>query len=164
MKPKVILILHDHEYNLERLLDLAGTGPVITVDAKDLDMTVTTADLRLSAEVEGYDNAEIIFFKYHGKFIPLRGKGRIAAAAGQTTFKGRLISTPALKKARIEQYVPPPAPEPEYPRYNSSYGERRYNNERSDYDRPYDRGPRQTTGDSLRTRSPRTPFRSGNPK
>lgn len=158
-----VLTLNGHEHDLAKLLDLAAQGPLITVDLKDVDLDPTPETaVTLSHEPNGWQTDDPIFFKYQNKFIPLRGAAGIRQlnSKGLASVKGRLLSTPALKKSRL---VDPSAiePDPSWDRQRAPWQDSLNKRSDSGY---RDRGPRTTSGDSLRTRGHSSPHRSGNPK
>lgn len=158
-----VLTLHGHDHDLAKLLDLAAQGPLITVDISDVDLEPSPENaVKLSKEPEGWATNNPIFFKYQGKFIPLRGWAGIAQLKGNglASVKGHLLSTPALKKSRLvdESAI---EPDPSWDRQRAPWQDSLNKRSDSGYQ---GRNPRPTSGDSLRTRGHSSPHRSGNPK
>lgn len=113
-----MLVLKGQKYNLNQLLGAVGTAPIVAVNESDLctydviESEITFINTTRSAAgaafaAKGERNC-ILFFKFEGKYLVLVGDAAIAANRGMKEYgknpvhSGRLISTPALKKARIE--------------------------------------------------------------
>lgn len=97
-----------HEYNLEQLMSLYAQLP--EVDVKVIEMNLSSRpeyEVEYSADVAQQMGDIVIFYKLEGKYIPLFGEDTFLdmVAAGSSVIKGRLISTPALKKSRIVNVV-----------------------------------------------------------
>ena len=125
-----VLLFKGEEFDMDQVLGQAKSGPPIEVKLAELNLVGLN---KLAADEEEakrliarhhpvraeYVEQGIVFFKQEGKFTVLLGHIRIRQALeeGKLTFKGRLISGPALKKTKIEKpvaYTPPaPAPTPQ---------------------------------------------------
>ena len=119
--------LNNAQYDLNAVIAVAATGPTVEIDAAELDMeNYPTLSRPVQTKLP-------VFFKYNGKFIVLLGQELVVAAlmANKAKIKGKLVSTPMLKKARIEERQAQPQRE-EVPAYRPRAAER------SDRDqRPY---------------------------
>lgn len=119
--------LNNAQYDLPTVVTVAATGPTVEIDAAELDMkNFPILSRQVSVKLP-------VFFKYNGKFIVLLGQELAVAAlmANKAKIKGKLVSTPMLKKARIEERQAQPQRE-EVPAYRPRAAER------SDRDqRPY---------------------------
>lgn len=101
---EALLWFNGHRHVYERLP--FKTSAAITVKAEDICLPdepypLVQADEKTQGD---YLHGPIIFYKYEGKYVPLRGYQRIreALSAGKTIIAGNLISGPALKSIRRE--------------------------------------------------------------
>jgi len=109
--------LNNVEYNQDAVVAVAASGPTVEIDASDLDME-NFPILSKSVEVK-----LPVFYKYNGKFIVLLGQELVVNAlmAKKTKVKGKLVSSPMLKKAKVEDR---PSPPPQQPRYEDAFANR----------------------------------------
>jgi hypothetical protein len=134
-----VLLFKGEEFDMDQVLGQAKSGPPIEVKLDELNLVGLN---KLAADEEEakrliarhhpvrpeYVEQGIVFYKQEGKYTVLLGhiKIRQALEEGKRSFKGRLISGPALKKTKIEKpvaYTPPapqPAPTPQFnaPRFD----------------------------------------------
>lgn len=113
-----LLILNGQRYKLSQLLVIANTAPTIGINATDIN-DGSNSEHRVSFEpatpiANDHQPMLPIVFKQHGKFTVLLGETLIKDGMN----KVRLLSTPALKKARLPDpntLTIPPAPiQPSY--------------------------------------------------
>lgn len=135
------LSFNGHDHVLATVIAVAQGGPIIAVKLSDLAIDSDVPDNRVLIEPHSAElaNLELIVYKHNGKFLILTGHAIIAQAKTDklSEIKARLLSTPALKRARV---IPdqPVQSEPSRPAvqpsvgYTSrpSYGNRRYGNDR----------------------------------
>lgn len=111
------LLFKDEEFRLDQVLSLAKSGPPIEVKLAELNMLGVKKLANAREEqpyvarheppLQEYREGMAVFFKQEGRFTVLFGHDKLALAidAGHTVFKGKLISGPQLKKARIEKPI-----------------------------------------------------------
>lgn len=111
------LLFKGEEYRLDQILSLAKSGPPIEVKLEELNLlgVKKIANAREEAPyvavhqpaLQEYREGQVVFFKQEGKYTVLFGHDKLALAidAGQTVFKGKLLSGPVLKRARIEKPI-----------------------------------------------------------
>lgn len=100
----VVLVFGEKEYDFGELIKVAASGPEIAVELKDInDPSQADYKVDVKGDVTGIKE-RLVYFKQHGKFTILAG--RHLYEQGQV--KGRLISTPMLKRVRlVEEEVAP---------------------------------------------------------
>lgn len=132
---KALLIFNGVKHHVHLVQSVGGSGPNVGIAAVDIDMkTQATFEPHDDATITG--DGPILFYKWEGKYVVLLGRSRVenALADKQATIKGRLISTPGLKKARIVTAAPAsdPAPASNTPVYENSFANRpRFTDERT---------------------------------
>lgn len=107
----VLLKFNGHLYDVTRLIAQAQAGPFIRVKCAELAFvpTLMEADAAYRATLpKGVnDKSEpfVIFYKLNGEYYTLLGGEHAQAlkVAGKVSAQGHLISTAALKKARLDQ-------------------------------------------------------------
>lgn len=111
------LLFKGEEYRLDQLLSLAKSGPPIEVTLEQLNMlgvkkpALEAEELpyvaRHEPSLQEYREHLVVFFKQEGKFTVLFGHDKLSVAidAGNKVFRGKLISGPQIKKARIEKPI-----------------------------------------------------------
>lgn len=111
---KVIMLFNSHRYSLERVLAGANNGPLIEVPFEQLNLEMPIKyfedDAMTAAADSLIDHGGVIFYKYEGRFVLLAGSATVKTN-GPATLAGRLISGPALKRARIEDEAPAEVPQ-----------------------------------------------------
>jgi hypothetical protein len=162
-RDEIRLQFKGEEYLVKSLIGLMRQAPVIELKPEDLNpLNPTGADSEsfgvcYAPAAPELQYGEIAFFKQEGKYTVLLGKGSVQKAfeQGAATVKGRLISSPGLKKIRISTSSPAEVAMPATQQIRSSeYYKRDTTN------RPYrsERPPR----DGARPYSPRyTPNSNG---
>jgi hypothetical protein len=108
-RDEIRLQFKGEEYLVKTLIGLMRQAPVIEVKPEDLNpIDPTGADSQnfgvcYAPAAPELQYGEIAFFKQEGKYTVLLGKGSVQKAfeQGAATVKGRLISSPGLKKIRI---------------------------------------------------------------
>ena len=106
-----VLCLAGNKYSIPALITIGMSGPTIKIKENELngiddqfieDHTVTFEPASIKEEM---DSKPLILFKQHGKYTILLGQAFIDKIKNSKnhngTFVGKLVSTPALKKARI---------------------------------------------------------------
>lgn len=95
-----ILTLNEVQYAFEKVTKAAASGPIVTLKTDDI---VVLNEMNLNSPT-----GQIIFFKRDGRYLILAGKELYLAAISSPKFnnevKGHLISTVALKKARLNNF------------------------------------------------------------
>ena len=120
MADRVIMFLANSKYFLDSVLKIGKSGLTISVNENEINSTANPEHIvTLSREFSALDSEEVIFYKQHGKFTIISGRNRIAEAKASPKFKGehkgRLITTVALKRARIDEPVIEETPVKNYP-------------------------------------------------
>jgi hypothetical protein len=109
-KLKTLLILNGVPHFLDAVLRSVGASPTVEVDPSTINLSEgpnvnPEHVVVLRPAVTDYDDKQIVFFKQHGGFTVLLGKDKVAhyKAAGAKIIKGKLLSTPVLKKSRVPE-------------------------------------------------------------
>ncbi|WP_233875008.1 hypothetical protein [Paraburkholderia adhaesiva] len=105
-----VFIFRTQEYRLDALKGQLPRAPLIEVSTADLNppgIGEGPYQVRFSSTAMNGPGEEVTFFKQEGKFTVLLGHLSVhkQLAAGATHVSGRLISSPALKRARIDSPV-----------------------------------------------------------
>jgi hypothetical protein len=145
------LCFRNEHFQVKQLIGLMRQAPVIEVKREDLNPCGPAAEVifRVSYAPAAPElhYGEVAFFKQEGKFTILLGQSTVQTALeqGAATIKGRLISSPGMKKARIFTNPTPDVPDqtspPREPLRSPEYLARK------DYGRP-DRTERPAREDS----------------
>lgn len=131
-----ILTVNGAEHNLLLMLKTASTGPLIDVKVNELALDSDIPDNRVLYTPHNADihDEGLVVYKHNGKFLVLSGRNIAIRARTnkEPSVSARLISTPALKRARIikeveKVHIPTPAPTSGYNR-NSSWESRQPQN------------------------------------
>lgn len=107
---KVILTFKDQQYSLTKVMAKAGSGGIATIDAKEINVSDEALNMvQLSHICPSFHGGSISFFKLEGKYIVFGGRDQVLRdlANGKTQIAGHILSSPALKAARIVQYEAP---------------------------------------------------------
>ncbi|WP_144106706.1 hypothetical protein [Paraburkholderia sp. BCC1886] len=106
------LLFKGEKYPVGKLLGLMAQAPLIDVPRDDINVADPILYKDFCVELENCDSDEhralqygdIAFFKQEGKFTVLLGRQKAldAQSEGLLMLRGRLISTPALKKIRVD--------------------------------------------------------------
>ena len=94
------------EYDANIVLALAKSGPKIAIDVSDINAFDSSwVDKEHKVSLRGNVPDEVVvLFKQHGKYTVLMGMAKVREALEQPKkVVGRLISTPALKRAKVER-------------------------------------------------------------
>lgn len=161
MNTNLVLILNQQEFDLDQAITIAGSGPVIEVTPAELWLDDSKFEVRGAAAAtrEFVNSGSPVFYEIEGRYAVLRGLASIVAKSstpGDTSnlkIKGRLLSRPALKKARLSSL-----PEFNQPvsMHETEYPQREYSREDRYQDRParpYGGRTNTTTGTGSRPRS-----------
>ncbi len=116
----VMLLVGGFAHHVKQLLQYGAAGPLIEIPINEINDPL---DEQFKAEhtvefkphTTEFDAAPVLFFKQHGKYTVLTGKDVVAQhiLEKKTAITGRLLSTPAMKKARpVVVAVPTPTPVP----------------------------------------------------
>lgn len=105
--PSQAIVFQDKRHDFAMLMTLSKTGPSIAIpfaevahEADDTDFSVA----HTPAEPTPDPADQIVVHKFKGKYVVLYGWHKIDPK--QTHFKARLVSSPLLKRARIEEVQP----------------------------------------------------------
>lgn len=149
-----ILTFNGHDYRIPTLA--SNLGPMIEVKPEELnsfDAAVFPEGVVSYQEDKiGIDPLFVVFYKQHGRYTVLMGRGhpQFKPELGAESFRGRLISSPSLKKARIE--VLTPAEQKQIEDLAASINERRHSGNRSRSDHsPRDRSQYQRDNEFKRS-------------
>jgi hypothetical protein len=105
---KVILTFKDQQYSLTKVMAKAGSGSIASVEVKDINFSdEALAMIDLSQDCPQFHGGTISFFKLEGKFIVFGGRDQVSRDLhkGKTHISGHILSSPALKAARIDKPV-----------------------------------------------------------
>lgn len=108
-----VLILGDYKYGFDDVVKLGASGPIINVDENDnnpSDESQENEDYRVMFDSDALakeaSEKYVLFYKQNGKYTVLLGNNKLDETKTGAKYKGvltgKLISTPAIKKARIE--------------------------------------------------------------
>jgi len=128
---KTLLLLNSVPHHLDAVLRSIHGAPTIEIDLATVNVSegpkanpehvvvLRDAVLAKSPDYSALHKGQVVVFKQHGGFTVLLGKDRVAEyrAQGSTKIKGKLLSTPVLKKCRVvDVYLEEPQirPEPFY--------------------------------------------------
>lgn len=109
--PKTLLILNGVPHLLSSVLLNAKIAPAVTIEAEKIHpLQAPTPETRvrhLPETVEASER-EVIFFKQNTGYTVLTGRKKVEEelARGSKQVRGRLLSTPMLKKCRHEERPP----------------------------------------------------------
>lgn len=100
------LTFSGHSYDLQKVAAFGKQGPVITINKDQLNNPEDAQFEEVKVEYHNYDastKCEVVITKQLGKYTVLVGKAKVdeLLSKGQTELRARLISHPALKRARI---------------------------------------------------------------
>ncbi len=110
-----VLEFNGNKYNLHNLLIIAGAAPKIDIEGITFNNDISKHDAEIKEQFKvTYHNGEppeakeLIIFKQEGGYTILHGFGLLAEEelSKAKLSKARLLSTPALKKARFEKEEP----------------------------------------------------------
>lgn len=111
---KPVLLFNAHAHYLDALLAQTRTAPSIGVEREKVDLDISNLFyIGIQPASATPSNSEVVFVKYDGRFVVLLGQDKVRAALeqSQATIRGRLLSSPALKKARVpEEVIEVPVP------------------------------------------------------
>jgi hypothetical protein len=111
------LLFKGEEFHLAKLLGLSRTAPAIEVKLEDLNLLGIIKVANEAEELpyvarhvpvlDEYQTCDLVFYKQEGKMTVLFGheKARQAYNRGDKILKGRFISSPVLKRTRIEKPI-----------------------------------------------------------
>lgn len=112
---KTLLILNGVPHHLDQILRALAAAPTVEVDPATINPaegpnTNPEHVVSLSPATLDYDDKQVVFFRQHGGFTVLLGKGKVKhyREGGAKIIKGKLLSTPVMKKTRVPE--PEPAP------------------------------------------------------
>lgn len=102
---KAIMVLAGAQYHTDAVVAASKTGPVITVKRSELNVSSgpnVNPDhvIKYIGHTPSVAASGVVFFKQHGKYTVLFGISKIPADGD--TITGKLLSTPMLKKAKVE--------------------------------------------------------------
>lgn len=109
---KQVVHFNGHSHKLIQLLGKASTAPLIEVSKGEIVLDDGALPVKYGNHSPDLDE-HIVLYKHDGKFYVLYGRDVVRKGFdnSQLSFKGRLISSPALKQCRIvEDTVQPAAP------------------------------------------------------
>ncbi|MNU19614.1 hypothetical protein D3C71_78450 [compost metagenome] len=126
---KTLLLLNSVPHRLDAVLRSIHGAPTIEIDLATVNVSegpkvnpehvvvLRDAVLAKAPDYSALHKGQVVVFKQHGGFTVLLGKDKVAEyrAQGLTKIKGKLLSTPVLKKCRVpEEPAPQIRPEPFY--------------------------------------------------
>lgn len=105
-----VLVLNGARYRLEEVLQQAKLAPIVTIKAEDInpfdDKQLPECIVSYEPSVPQMELNGVLFYKQLGKYTVLSGRKHIELAKTTPGYKGehigRLLSTPVLKKARVQ--------------------------------------------------------------
>lgn len=102
-----ILEIGNNKYDLEKVKKIGASGPIINVSEDQLnDFNHEEFKVNLITSFPIVDIGAVIFYKQNGKYTVLLGKQSILGQKVKSKFNGEynghLISSVALKKAKLE--------------------------------------------------------------
>ena len=105
-----VIVISGHRYKLDKVLAIGATGPAIDVLDADLNGDILEPyKAVLIAKFTFIDNGPVIFYKQNGKYTIILGKDTARKQVANPKFNGaingHLISSVAIKKARIEEFA-----------------------------------------------------------
>lgn len=110
MKNSNLLMIGEVKYDLDKVLIIGATGPIIIIKESELNDISTLENKPKIISSETFDDSgPVIFYKQQGKYTVLLGSKSINIRGGK--LKGHLISSVALKRAKILDEVSEPASE-----------------------------------------------------
>ena len=107
----IVLEFNGHQYDLQKLMAIAKTCPRVELagltlndenhpNASEHEVSFIPANATPVAEI-------VVIFKQHGNYTVLMGRELMpGGSAGVKALKAHLLSTPAMKKVRIEKHEP----------------------------------------------------------
>lgn len=105
------LEFNGHDHKLHVVMAKASTALVVDIKTADIDVNQSLAARTDYHEVDGLEPAVI---KHGGKYLVLLGRDRVIAAT-KATVKARLVTSVALKDARIVELAPEEVARPAMP-------------------------------------------------
>lgn len=102
---KFSLEVNGHQHNLGLMLARAGSCPLIDAELKDIDLETFFETEPLN---RGIGDMTVVLYKFNGKLLVLTGFTHVleAVAANKLKIQARLITSVALKAARIVKDQP----------------------------------------------------------
>lgn len=101
-----VLGFNGQQYKLAEVLRLAGLGPHITIQESDLNKEALAVVHTGNLDGRADSHPVAVFYKHEGKYLVLAGhanyRKQLADPKYKGELKGRLISSPVLKKARLD--------------------------------------------------------------
>lgn len=116
-----VLLHNGAAHNLQAVMQQAAAGNVeVTIDLSEIGPLVAEGEIApnlfpIQPKNNEINQLPLVLYKYNGRYHALVGSAHIERAKTnkQTQISGKLLSTPALKKARIikpEDQMAPPSP------------------------------------------------------
>jgi hypothetical protein len=107
---QITLIVNGKKHHLHLLLNQRSSIPRIDVEVAMLNMDKAAKLVSFEPAYPEADDLEPMVYKHEGQFILLVGKTKIdkIMTEGCAFFRAHLVSSPALKKARIVEEVTAP--------------------------------------------------------
>lgn len=105
--PQALLILNGVPHHLSKVLQNARIAPTVEIKIEDINALPHCGGpaeslVRHQPETVAGTEREIVFFKQNGGYTILTGRKKFEQQA-QGVVKGKLLSTPMLKKCRVEE-------------------------------------------------------------
>ena len=110
--------VNDHQHNLALVLSRAGSCPLIDVTLSDLDLN--TCFTTVPENEAAVQELMPVVYKHSGKMFIIVGRNHVIRALNkkQATLKARLLTSVALKVARIVTTQPEASPPVAPPSFN----------------------------------------------
>lgn len=100
-----VLGFNGNKYRLREIMKGLAQYPVIEVSAKEINSWLASNEFNADCSEEIDTGLNVLFFKQKGKYTVLVGKQVLESLVKSNpgcVIHGKLISTPALKKTRID--------------------------------------------------------------
>lgn len=102
-----LLVFQEKKHSLTKFLAVAGDAPLIEVKHEEVSLEPKNAVVNFPGMDPVAVPKVVTVFKFEGKMIILTGHAEALSKIGKKeNFKAKLISTPALKKSRIQEPDP----------------------------------------------------------
>lgn len=109
-----VLLFNQHTHRLHLMLMMAGGSPRIEVPVDQIDLEFKAAPTGIEIKPGNADvhDLPVMFYRFNNVHLVLTGRNHVirAKAEGQTTVKGKLLSSMSLKKSRVVDTTPATVP------------------------------------------------------
>ena len=107
MAEPVIMTLHGKSYDADMVKKIGGSGIPVSIKTDDINLD-DHPDHIVSFDIPNFtfDSLSVVFYKQHGKYTPIMGRKQVleavAAMKQNSEVRGKLVTSVALKRARID--------------------------------------------------------------